>query len=245
MEGANQRVRGGRRSLQLTAQSEALLRAHAQRRVFRNGARVVARGQEAPGLWCVVSGALAVVGRDRSGNAFTLTFRQPGEWFGETPLLDQRPLQAAHHAAGRSVLLHVPHRDAKALVAGHPKLRDDLIRITCTRLRECTRHLEFTFVSDLQARLAYQLLFLADTSETGLVVGQPLAVRLPQTVLASLVGATREAVGRHLVRWRKAGWIGIRYGRISILAPAALRAVAKDELGRERGPHASRRALPG
>jgi hypothetical protein len=52
---------------------------------------------------------------------------------------------------------------------------------------------------------------------------------LTQAVLASLLGATREAVGRHLVRWRDAGWIALRYGRVTILAPAVLNAIANGE----------------
>jgi CRP-like cAMP-binding protein len=103
------------------------------------------------------------------------------------------------------------------------------VRITCARLRSTAQYVEELIVPDLPARLAYHLLVIARESVNGLEPGKQLEVHLTQAVLASLLGATREAVGRHLVRWRDAGWIALRYGRVTILAPAVLNAIANGE----------------
>jgi CRP-like cAMP-binding protein len=208
---------------------DALLRAHARRRAFKRGAVIVADGEPAGGLWCVESGAMAVTGQSAGKRDFIFRFRQPGEWFGETTLLDGLPWVYDHVASVKTVALHVPHREAQRLMAAHPELKAELVRITCARLRATAEYVEEIIVPDLPARLAYHLLVIGRESAQGLVPGKQLEVHLTQSVLASLLGATREAVGRHLVRWRDAGWIALRYGRVTILQPDVLEQIANGE----------------
>jgi CRP-like cAMP-binding protein len=221
-------VRGDRSALRLAKPVDALLRANARKRTFKRGALVVPDGEAAGGLWCVESGAIAVVGQNAGQREFIFRFRQPGEWFGETTLLDGQPWMYTHVASVKTVALHVAHRDAQRLLASHAELRTELVRITCARLRLTAQYVEEIIVPDLPARLAYHLLVIARESG-GLVPGKQLEVHLTQSVLASLLGATREAVGRHLVRWRDAGWLALRYGRVTILDPRALEALAGGE----------------
>jgi CRP/FNR family cyclic AMP-dependent transcriptional regulator len=222
-------VRGDRSRVKMSKPVDALLRAHARKRTFKRGTVVVADGEPAGGLWFVESGAIAVTGRSAGQRDFIFRFRQPGEWFGETTLLDGLPWLYTHVASVKTTALHVPHREAQRLMALHPELRSELVRITCARLRATAEYVEEIIVPDLPARLAYHLLVIGRESANGLVPGRQLEVHLTQSVLASLLGATREAVGRHLVRWRDAGWIGLRYGRVTILDPAVLEQIANGE----------------
>jgi CRP-like cAMP-binding protein len=222
-------MRGDRSRIKLAKPIDALLRAHARKRTFKRGAVVVADGEAAGGLWCVESGAIAVTGQSAGQRDFIFRFRQPGEWFGETTLLDGLPWLYNHVASVKTTALHVPHREAQRLLATHPDLKSELVRITCARLRATAEYVEEIIVPDLPARLAYHLLVIGRESASGLVPGKPLEVHLTQSVLASLLGATREAVGRHLVRWRDAGWLALRYGRVTILRPEVLEAIANGE----------------
>jgi CRP-like cAMP-binding protein len=238
-------LRGDRSRIKMSKPIDTLLRAHARRRSFKRGAVVVADGEPAGGLWCVETGAIAVTGQSAGQRDFIFRFRQPGEWFGETTLLDGLPWVYTHAASVKTVALHVPHREAQRLMASHPELRNELVRITCARLRATAEYVEELIVPDLPARLAYHLLVIGRESAQGLVPGKPLEVHLTQSVLASLLGATREAVGRHLVRWRDAGWIALRYGRVTILEPEVLQQIAngersESELAGARSPKALR-----
>ena len=238
-------VRGDRSRVKMVKPIYALLRAHARRRSFKRGALVVADGEQAGGLWCVETGAIAVSGQSAGHRDFIFRFRQPGEWFGETTLLDGLPWVYNHIASVKTVALHVPHREAQRLVATHPDLRNEFVRITCARLRATAEYVEEIIVPDLPARLAYHLLVIGRESAQGLVPGKQLEVHLTQSVLASLLGATREAVGRHLVRWRDVGWIALRYGRVTILDPAVLEQIANGERSESEAaaPQAEKRAL--
>ncbi len=223
-------TRGDRNAVKVCKAVDTLLRANARKRVFARGAVVVSDGQETPGLWCVESGALAVAAQSVGRRDFIFRFRQAGEWFGETTLLDGLPWLYTHTASVKSTLLHVTHRDAMRLIGAHPEMRDEFVRVTCARLRRTAQYVAEIIVPDLPARLAYHLLAIARESASGLVAGKQLDVHLTQSVLAALLGATREAVGRHLVRWREAGWIALRYGRVTILDEKVLGAVANGEL---------------
>lgn len=235
-------IRGDRSRVRVSKPIDALLRAHARKRTFKRGAVMVADGEQAGGLWCVESGAIAVSGQSAGKRDFIFRFRQPGEWFGETTLLDGLPWVYDHVASVKTVALHVPHREAQRLMATHPELKNELVRITCARLRATAEYVEEIIVPDLPARLAYHLLVIGRESAQGLVPGKQLEVHLTQSVLASLLGATREAVGRHLVRWRDAGWIALRYGRVTILDPSALEQIANGE--RSEGELAGAKAEP-
>jgi CRP-like cAMP-binding protein len=222
-------VRSDRSAIYVSKAVDALLRAHARRRTFKRGATIVESGEATPGIWCVESGAIAVVASALFQREFIFRFRLPGEWFGETTLFDGLGWPHRHVASVKTSVLHIPHREAKRLVETHAEIRDEFVRITCARLRFTAQYVEELIVPDLPARLAYQLLVIAREAANRPPPGQPLEVHLTQAVLASLLGATREAVGRHLVRWRDAGFVALRYRRVTILDPRALDAIASGQ----------------
>jgi len=222
-------VRSDRSAVYVSKGVDALLRAHARKRTYKRGAVVVESGEATPGIFCIESGAIAVVASALFQREFIFRFRQPGEWFGETTLFDGIGWPHQHVASAKTSVLHISHREAKRLVDAHPELRDEFVRITCARLRFTAQYVEELIVPDLQARLAYHLLVIARDVANRPPPGAPLEVHLTQAVLASLLGATREAVGRHLVRWRDAGWVTLRYRRVTILDPRALDAIASGQ----------------
>lgn len=222
-------VRGDRSGLKAAPAVDSLLKLHARRRAFKRGAVLVANGEQFAGLWYVESGSVAVVGRSLCQREFIFRFRDPGEWFGETYLLDGVPWLYDHIASVKTTALHLPHREARQLLETNPDVYRELVRITCARLRLTAKYVEELIVPDLAARLAYHLLVIARESAHRGAPRMRLEVTLSQAVLASLLGATREAVGRHLVRWREAGWVDLRYRRVTILDPDALETLACGE----------------
>ena len=83
--------------------------------------------------------------------------------------------------------------------------------------------IEDAVLLDLPKRLAKRMLELAgDHGSEG--EGQEIAVdlHLPQESLAAMVGARREAVGRHLKRFEREGWIRLSYGRLVLCSRAGL-----------------------
>lgn len=176
------------------------------------------------------------MGTNASGAEFILVFRQQGECFGETTLFDGLPVPYDHFAAGKTTLRHVPHAAALRLIESDSIVRNELVRIACLRLRTSSRYVELIIVPNLPARLAGHLLTFASEAPGGISPGHPGEVRLPQSAIAQLAGASREAVSRHLVEWRDAGWVSIGYRRLTILRPDALRAIANGSDAPSRVP---------
>jgi CRP-like cAMP-binding protein len=101
-----------------------------------------------------------------------------------------------------------------------------LLVILCQRLRQTSEQVEDILFRDLEARIAKNLLHLAETS--GLVSKEGLSVdlHLSQRELGNIAGGSRESVNKHLQAWHRAGWIDLSKGSIVIRDIAAIERLA-------------------
>jgi signal-transduction protein with cAMP-binding, CBS, and nucleotidyltransferase domain len=109
----------------------------------------------------VARGAVRVSSVSLSGKQVTLTYAEPGTWFGDIALFDGLPRTHDADAHGDTTLLVVRKPDFKDLLAQHVELYDALLRLNCRRLRLMFDQFEDLNTRPLQARLAKQLLLLA------------------------------------------------------------------------------------
>lgn len=202
------------------------LEARAVRRRFGDGDVIFRRGDAGRSLFGVVSGRVQVLGHGADGREFVLTVLGPGEWFGELSLFDGLERTHDNVAIGETELLTVESREVETLLRAHPEFWPPFAELMSHRIRMLFGVLEDAVLLDLPKRLAKRLLLLAgdhgSPTEEGAVA---IDVHLPQEDLAAMVGATREAVGRHLKRFERDGWIEIAYGRIVVRDRDALAAV--------------------
>jgi CRP/FNR family transcriptional regulator, cyclic AMP receptor protein len=125
---------------------EAILARAAVRRL-KDGARLSTRGATAD-QWCGVAlGAVRVSSVSLSGKQVTLTYVEPGTWFGDIALFDGLPRTHDSNAHGETTLLTISKPDFKDLLAEHTELYEALLRLNCRRLR-----LLFHTVEDLNTR---------------------------------------------------------------------------------------------
>jgi CRP-like cAMP-binding protein len=117
----------------------------------------------------------------------------------------------------------VLHRDAfTRVLAASPELAIHLLKILSRRLREADEFVEDAVFLDVPGRLAKKLLQLAETYGRPGITGTVIGLRLTQQELATMVGATRESVNKHLRAYRARGIIDIEHQHIIILKPADL-----------------------
>src|SRR5664280_1598750 len=118
--------------------SPALREAILSRAVLRrlqDGAILSARGAPAE-EWCgVARGAVRVSSVSLAGKQVTLTYVEPGTWFGDIALFDGMPRTHDANAHGETTLLGVRRADFRELLARHVELYDALLRLNCRRLR--------------------------------------------------------------------------------------------------------------
>ena len=191
-----------------------------------DGATLATRGTAAE-EWCGVAlGAVRISSVSLSGKQVTLTYAEPGTWFGDIALFDGLPRTHDADAHGPTTLLVVRKPDFKDLLAQHVELYDALLRLNCRRLRLMFNQFEDLNTRPLQARLAKQVLLLAKSY--GLPQGEEIRIKLAlaQEDLAHLLGASRQRVNQELKGFEREGAVRVEPTRLVVLSREKLLAIA-------------------
>ena len=198
----------------------------ARLRSFADQEVIFRRGDEADGFYGVKRGRVQVTGPSADGREHVLTVLAPGEWFGELSMLDDLPRTHDNLAVGETELWFVPKPEFRELLREHPEFWPHFAELLSRRVRMLFDLLEDVVLLELPRRLAKRLLEIAGDHGRDLEGGGlAIDLHLPQERLAAMVGATREATGRHLRRWEREGWIELAYGRLEVRDPQALRSL--------------------
>ena len=192
---------------------------------YKDGDLITARG-EPPEEWIACAkGAIRVSSTSISGKQITLTYVEPGIWFGDVSIFDgdRRTHDACAH--GETTILCVAKADFKKILALHVELYEALLRLHSRRIRQLYGLVEDLNTLPLRARLAKQLLHLvrsygvpslSDASEVR------IGLQLAQEELAQLLGASRQRVNQELKAMERDGAIRIEQGGLVVRDRQAL-----------------------
>lgn len=191
-----------------------------------DGALLSSRG-EAADEWCgVAKGAVRVSSVSLSGKQISLTYVEPGLWFGDISLFDGLPRTHDSNAHGDTTLLVVRKPDFKELLSRHVELYDALLRLNCRRLRLMFDVVEDLNTKPLAARLAKQILLLARSYGTPQGEEIRIGLALAQEDLAQLLGASRQRVNQELKGFERDGAVRIEPTRLVVLSKEKLLAIS-------------------
>jgi len=196
-------------------------------RRLHDGAMMSARGAPAD-EWCgVAKGAVRVSSVSLSGKQVTLTYVEPGTWFGDISLFDGLPRTHDSNAHGETTLLVVRKPDFKELLAQHTELYEALLRLNCRRLRLMFDAVEDLNTRPLASRLAKQILLLARSY--GIAQGEEIRIglQLAQEDLAQLLGASRQRVNQELKELEREGALRVEPTRLVVLSREKLAQAAE------------------
>jgi CRP/FNR family transcriptional regulator, cyclic AMP receptor protein len=211
--------------LSLPLRQAILSRATVRR--LADGAPLASRGAPAE-EWCGVAlGAVRISSVSLSGKQVTLTYAEPGSWFGDIALFDGLPRTHDADAHGPTTLLVVRKADFKELLAQHIELYEALLRLNCRRLRLMFDQYEDLNTKPLRARLARQLLLLARSY--GVAEGSQVRIglALAQEDLAQLLGASRQRVNQELKSLEREGILRVEPTRLVIVEREPLLAISQ------------------
>ena len=205
---------------------EAILSRSIVRRIA-DGALMGSRGSPAD-EWCgVAKGSVRVSSVSLSGKQVSLTYVEPGVWFGDIALFDGLPRTHDANAHGETTLLVVRKPDFREILAQHTELYEALLRLNCRRLRLMFDVVEDLNTRPLAARLAKQILLLARSY--GVPQGEEIRIglQLAQEDLAQLLGASRQRVNQELKGFERDGAVRIEPTRLVVLSKEKLLAIAE------------------
>ena len=201
--------------------------ARATVRRLADSTALASRGAQAE-EWCgVAHGAVRISSVALSGKQVTLTYAEPGVWFGDIALFDGLPRTHDADTHGETTLLVVRKPDFKNLLAQHVELYEALLRLNCRRLRLMFNQFEDLNTRPLQARLAKQILLLAKSY--GIAQGEEIRIglALAQEDLAQLLGASRQRVNQELKGFEREGAVRVEPTRLVVLSRERLLLIAE------------------
>ena len=199
---------------------------------YKDADLITARG-EPPEEWIACAkGAVRVSSTSISGKQVTLTYVEPGIWFGDVSIFDGDRRTHDAYAHGDSTVLCVAKADFKKILAVHAELYEALLRLHARRIRQLYGLVEDLNTLPLRARLAKQLLHLvrsygvpslSDASEVR------IGLQLAQEELAQLLGASRQRVNQELKSMERDNAIRIEQGGLVIRDRNALMSIIESD----------------
>jgi CRP-like cAMP-binding protein len=186
---------------------------------YKDGELIAARG-ESPEEWVACAkGAVRVSSTSISGKLITLTYLEPGIWFGDVAIFDGDRRTHDAYAHGGTTIVCVARADFRKILALHTELYEALLRLHARRIRQLFGLVEDLNTLPLRARLAKQLLHLVRSyGVPSLSNGSEIRIglQLAQEELAQLLGASRQRVNQELKSMEREEAIRIEPGGLVI-----------------------------
>lgn len=199
-----------------------------QRRSFAS--EVTLYHQDMPGmmLYMIEKGCVRVYSLGRTGQELTLNICGPGDILGELSSLDRKPHSATAITLTPTVVWLITQNDLEDLIHHYPAIAAAMIQILVARVRSTTNQIESLTFQDVQGRLAFELLRLAEKHGQKNKTFTEINVPLTQGDLATIVGAARESVNKAISHLRSLNLIAIDGTSLTILDPEGLGQVIHD-----------------
>jgi CRP-like cAMP-binding protein len=192
------------------------------------GQLLFAKGDNARGLYCVLSGKMRVSSFTTDGKEALLTWLEAGEWFGEISLFDGLPRTHDSHAQIDSQVLVVPSSEFTKLLSNYPELYQHVVISLCQKLRQSFTLLEGNASLSTKGQLARRLILLCNNptmSSSRTVSNQETTltrITVSQESIASMLNTSRQTVNKLLQELQKKQIITLHYGHIDIIDMAQL-----------------------
>ncbi len=186
---------------------------------FRDGELICARGDPPEDWIACAKGAVRVSSTSISGKQVTLTYVEPGIWFGDVAIFDGDRRTHDAYAHGECTILCVTKADFKKILATHVELYEAMLRLHARRIRQLYGLVEDLNTLPLRARLAKQLLHLVRSYGVASLSNAQemrISLHLAQEELAQLLGASRQRVNQELKAMEREQTIRIEPGGLIV-----------------------------
>jgi CRP-like cAMP-binding protein len=192
-------------------------------RTFMGGQEIFQKGDPGEALYGVLAGRVRIYTVSEGGEEVLLDLVERGGIFGEIALIDGSGRSASAAAMRPSDLLEIRREPFTRLLRNNVDVCMDLLGVLCRRLRGTNELVEDLQFLPLSGRLAKRLTNLAKSHGDTVALGTRIKLRLTQTDLATMVGASRERVNRVIGDWQRHDILAVEDGFFVLKAPEKLR----------------------
>jgi CRP/FNR family cyclic AMP-dependent transcriptional regulator len=172
---------------------------------------------EQPGdvVYVLVEGTVKIYISRADGREVILAFLGPGDTVGEMSLVDSAGRSANVVTTEASRLLWMDRATFQTCLRNMSPLANNLVRLLSHRLRFANEQIQALCTLDVPGRVARQILALADRygdsrGTASAARGEvKIQLRLTQSDLGEVVGASRERVNQAIVEFKQQGYIAV------------------------------------
>ena len=200
---------------------------------YQDGDLICARGDPAEQWLACAKGSVRVSSTTLTGKQITLTYVEPGIWFGDVAIFDGERRTHDGYAHGPTTIVWVARADLQNILAQHSELYEALLRLHARRIRLLFGQVEDLNTLPLRARLAKQLALLVRSYGVPLPANpdeQRITLQLAQEELAQLLGASRQRVNQELKTMEREEVIRIEPAGLVVRDRIALKRIGEAEL---------------
>jgi CRP/FNR family cyclic AMP-dependent transcriptional regulator len=194
----------------LTSEQWSILVELLHPRTVPAGAMIISAEQPGEVAYVIQSGTVKISVDRVDGTEVIVALRGPGELVGELSLIDEESRSANVITLEACKTWWIDRPALRACLHSMPELSFNLLRLLSRRLRAATAQIQAMATLDITGRLARQILIFADqygqVEATGAV---RIPLRLTQSELAGMVGATRASVNEVIVSFKQLGYIAV------------------------------------
>jgi CRP/FNR family transcriptional regulator, cyclic AMP receptor protein len=174
------------------------------------GAHFITAEQPGEVVYVLLEGTVKIYVPQPDGRDVILAFLGRGDTVGEMSLVDSAGRSANVVTTEPSRVLWMDRATFQSCLRSLAPLASNLVRLLSHRLRFANEQIQALCTLDVPGRVARQILALADRYGTPEADGGVrIALRLTQSDLAELVGASRERVNQVIVDFKARGLLSV------------------------------------
>lgn len=179
-------------------------------------------------LYFILTGTVKIHVEQPDGSDVFIDISGAGDIVGEMSIIDRAERSASATAMEETRVLWMERAAIENELNTTPLLSQNVARILSQRLRHATMRIQVMATQNTYGRVAHRLLFFMDKYGRVTREGVLIPMRLSQSELADLVGATRERVNQVMGRFKREGILAVdSKNHLTILDEQALRRYGK------------------
>lgn len=180
------------------------------------GANFITADQPGEVVYVLLAGTVKIYISRADGREVILAFLGPGDTVGEMSLVDSAGRSANVVTTEPSRLVWMDRASFQSCLRTMAPLANNLVRLLARRLRFANEQIQALCTLDVPGRVARQILALADRYGHPLPGAPPgasdqvkIPLRLTQSDLGEVVGASRERVNQAIVLFKQQSYIAV------------------------------------
>jgi CRP/FNR family cyclic AMP-dependent transcriptional regulator len=179
-------------------------------KTFAAGTTLMTADQPGESVYFIVSGTVKVHIEQENGGDVIISILGPGDSVGEMSALDNVNRSASVAMLEESMLFWLDRETFRRCVATIPALAYNLSCVLSARLRTANEQIQSLAAFDAETRIARQIVAFAERYGQQAANGDLyIPIRLTQTDIAALVGASREHANKILVSYKERNYLSV------------------------------------